>query len=60
MNTTPEQILDIEAALVSDENLERDKDTLDFQRCARLHNYLVAYAYMARKRKRMKKDKQHQ
>jgi hypothetical protein len=37
MNTTPEQILDLE-------------DALDFQRCARLHNYLVAYAYMARKR----------
>lgn len=44
MNTTPEQIVDIEDALVSDENLARDEDTLDFQRCARLHNYLVAYA----------------
>lgn len=48
MNTTAEQILDIEDALVSDENPARDEDTLDFQRCARLHNYLVAYAYMAR------------
>ncbi|KAJ5189452.1 hypothetical protein N7491_005783 [Penicillium cf. griseofulvum] len=48
MNTTPEQILVIEDALVSDENQARDEDTLDFQRCARLHNYLVAYAYMAR------------
>ncbi|KAJ5966682.1 hypothetical protein N7501_002930 [Penicillium viridicatum] len=28
--------------------IQRDEDTLDFQRCARLHNYLVAYAYMAR------------
>ncbi|CAI7641096.1 unnamed protein product [Penicillium viridicatum] len=44
---TPEQIVDIEDALVSDEN-PADEDTLDFQRCARLHNYLVAYAYMAR------------
>ena len=48
MNTTPEQILDIEDALVTHENPARDEDTLDFQRCARLHNYLVAYAYMAR------------
>ncbi|KAJ5531825.1 hypothetical protein N7527_005218 [Penicillium freii] len=32
---TPEQILDIEDALVSDENPARDEDTLDFQRCAR-------------------------
>ncbi|CAG8066575.1 unnamed protein product [Penicillium salamii] len=49
MNTTAEQILDIEDALVSDDNPARDEYTLDFQRCARLHNYLVAYAYMARK-----------
>lgn len=48
MNTTPEQIVDIEDALVSDKNPARDEDTLDFERCARLHNYLVAYAYMAR------------
>ncbi|CAG8363368.1 unnamed protein product [Penicillium salamii] len=48
MNTTAEHILDIEDALVSDENSARDEYTLDFQRCARLHNYLVAYAYMAR------------
>ncbi|KAJ5761996.1 uncharacterized protein N7511_005378 [Penicillium nucicola] len=45
---TPEQILDIEDALVTDQNPARDEDTLDFQRCARLHKYLVAYAYMAR------------
>ncbi|KAJ5871208.1 uncharacterized protein N7529_003561 [Penicillium soppii] len=48
MNTTPERILDIEDALVSDKNPARDEDTLDYQRCARLHNYLVAYGWMAR------------
>ena len=48
MHTTPEQILDIKDALVSDENPARDEDTLDFERCARLHNYLVAYTSMAR------------
>jgi hypothetical protein len=48
MNTTPERILDVEDALVSDENPARDDDTLDYERCARLHNYLVAYGWMAR------------
>ena len=51
VNTTPEHILDIEDALVcnalaSDENGEHGENTLDFQRCVRLHYYLVAYAYM--------------
>ncbi|KXG48129.1 uncharacterized protein PGRI_019990 [Penicillium griseofulvum] len=51
VNTTPEHILDIEDALVcnalaSDENREHGENTLDFQRCVRLHYYLVAYAYM--------------
>jgi hypothetical protein len=48
MNTTPEQILDIEDALVSEDNPARDDGALDYERCARLHNYLVAYAWMAR------------
>lgn len=48
MNTTPEQIFDIEDALVSDENPARDEDTLDFERYARLHNYLVVYTSIAR------------
>lgn len=48
MNTTPQLILDIEDALVSDENPARDNGTLDYERCARLHNYLVAYGWMAR------------
>lgn len=50
MNSTPEQILDIEDALVSDENPPRhfNDGTLDYERCARLHNYLVAYGWMAR------------
>ncbi|KAJ6018172.1 hypothetical protein N7451_001551 [Penicillium sp. IBT 35674x] len=48
MNSTPEQILDIEDALVSDENPPRYDGTLDYERCARLHNYLVAYGWMAR------------
>ncbi|KAJ5975131.1 hypothetical protein N7481_008838 [Penicillium waksmanii] len=47
VNTTPQQILDIEDALVSDENPARD-GALDYERCARLHNYLVAYGWMAR------------
>ncbi|KAJ5987816.1 hypothetical protein N7481_003026 [Penicillium waksmanii] len=48
INTTPQLILDIEDALVSDENPARDNGTLDYERCARLHNYLVAYGWMAR------------
>jgi hypothetical protein len=48
MNTTPQQILNIEDALVSDDNPARDDGTLDYERCARLHNYLVAYGWMAR------------
>ncbi|KAJ6133733.1 hypothetical protein N7523_000055 [Penicillium sp. IBT 18751x] len=48
MNTTPQMILDIEDALVSDDNPARDDGTLDYERCARLHNYLVAHGWMAR------------
>jgi hypothetical protein len=47
-NTTPQSILDIEDALVSDDNPARDDGTLDYERCARLHNYLVAHGWMAR------------
>ncbi|KAJ6008132.1 hypothetical protein N7540_012108 [Penicillium herquei] len=47
MNTT-HQILDINDALVSDENPARENGTLDYERCARLHNYIVAYGWMAR------------
>ncbi|OGE53200.1 hypothetical protein PENARI_c008G01235 [Penicillium arizonense] len=48
MNATPQQILDIEDALVSGDNPAHDDGTLDYERCARLHNYLVAYGWMAR------------
>ncbi|KAJ6000203.1 hypothetical protein N7481_000612 [Penicillium waksmanii] len=48
MNTTAQHILDIEDALVSDENPPRDNGTLEYERCARLHNYLAAYGWMAR------------
>ncbi|KAJ5720810.1 uncharacterized protein N7483_008744 [Penicillium malachiteum] len=47
MNTTPDQILDINDALVSDENPARENGTLDYERCARLHNYIVACGWMA-------------
>ncbi|KAJ5893060.1 hypothetical protein N7504_009751 [Penicillium tannophilum] len=53
MNVTPQQILDIEDAIVSEENPPRDDGTLDYERCARLHNYLVAYGWMARHGKDM-------
>ena len=48
MNITPQNILDIEDALVSDENPASSNGTLDYARCARLHNYIVAYGWMAR------------
>ncbi|KAJ6189393.1 hypothetical protein N7519_004301 [Penicillium mononematosum] len=48
MNTTPEQILNIEDALVSEANPARLNGPLDYERCAGLHNYLVAYGWMAR------------
>lgn len=48
INMTVEQLLDIEDALVSDEHPARDDGTFDYERCARLHNYLVAYGWMAR------------
>ncbi|CAG7962390.1 unnamed protein product [Penicillium nalgiovense] len=47
MNTTPQQILNIEDALVSEANPARLNGPLDYERCARLHNYLVAYGWMA-------------
>ncbi|GAD95925.1 hypothetical protein PVAR5_4573 [Paecilomyces variotii No. 5] len=50
MNSTPEQILDIEDALVSQSNPARIDGSLDYERCARLHNYLVAYGWMTRHR----------
>lgn len=46
MSMTPRQVLDIEDALVSDDNPARNDGILDFKRCARLHNYLVAYGWM--------------
>ena len=45
--TTPQQLLDIDDALVSDSNPARTGGPLDYERCARLHNYLVAYGWMA-------------
>ncbi|KAJ6010775.1 hypothetical protein N7451_002187 [Penicillium sp. IBT 35674x] len=53
MNYTPQQILAIEDALVSDGNPARhiNDGALDYERCARLHNYLVAYGWMARHKK---------
>lgn len=56
MNTTPQQILDIEDALVSDANPARTDGPLDYERCARLHNYLVAYGWMARHGQREEPD----
>ena len=48
MRLISEQILDIEDALISHKYSARGEDTLDYERCARLHNYLVAYGWMAR------------
>lgn len=45
--TTPHRLLDIEDALVSESNPARTDGPLDYERCARLHNYLVAYGWMA-------------
>lgn len=44
--TTPQRLLDIDDALVSETNLARVDGTFDYERCARLHNYLVAYGWM--------------
>lgn len=46
IHMTVEQLLNIEDALVSDDHPARDDGTVDYGRCARLHNYLVAYAWM--------------
>uniref|UniRef100_A0A093VAB0 S-adenosylmethionine synthase n=1 Tax=Talaromyces marneffei PM1 TaxID=1077442 RepID=A0A093VAB0_TALMA len=43
----PQRLLDIDDALVSDSNPARNDGSLDYERCARLHNYLVAYSWMA-------------
>jgi hypothetical protein len=44
----PQHLLDIDDALVSHSNPARtDGRSLDYERCARLHNYLVAYGWMA-------------
>lgn len=44
----PRLLLDIDDAMVSDSNPARtDGRGLDYERCARLHNYLVAYGWMA-------------
>ncbi|KAJ5899931.1 hypothetical protein N7495_004675 [Penicillium taxi] len=53
IKVTPQKILDIEDALFSEESPPRDDGKLDFERCARLHNYLVAYGWMARHGKDM-------
>ncbi|KAJ5637428.1 hypothetical protein N7490_007307 [Penicillium lividum] len=44
----PRDVFDIEDALVTDANPGLDDYFLDYERCARLHNYLVAYGWMAR------------
>lgn len=44
----PRLIFDVDDVLVSDSNPARnDGRGLDYARCARLHNYLVAYGWMA-------------
>lgn len=44
----PQLLLDIDDALLSDSNPARtDGRSLEYERCARLHNYLVAYGWMA-------------
>ena len=44
--TTPQRLLDIDDALISETNPARVDGTFDYERCARLHNYLVAYGWM--------------
>ncbi|KAJ5777260.1 hypothetical protein N7520_000506 [Penicillium odoratum] len=44
----PRDVFDIEDALVTDANPALDDYSLDYERCARLHNYLVAYGWMVR------------
>lgn len=45
--TTPHRLLDIEDVLVSESNPARNVGPLDYERCARLHNYLVTCSWMA-------------
>ncbi|GLI73656.1 hypothetical protein PoHVEF18_001876 [Penicillium ochrochloron] len=47
LTSTPQGLLDIDDALVSESNPARTDGTFDHERCARLHNYLVAYGWMA-------------
>ncbi|OOQ91107.1 hypothetical protein PEBR_01159 [Penicillium brasilianum] len=47
LSSTPQTLLDIDDALVSETNPAREDGTFDYERCARLHNYLVAYGWMA-------------
>lgn len=47
LTSTPQTLLDIDDALVSETNPAREDGTFDYERCARLHNYLVAYGWMA-------------
>ncbi|KAJ5389941.1 uncharacterized protein N7496_001009 [Penicillium cataractarum] len=47
LTSTPQTLLDIDDALVSESNPAREDGTFDYERCARLHNYLVAYGWMA-------------
>lgn len=53
LTSTPQRLLDIEDALVSEANPARTDGTFDHERCARLHNYLVAYGWMARHEREM-------
>lgn len=46
LHDDPGQLLDIDDSLVSDTNPARSDNPLDFERCARLHNYLVAYDFL--------------
>lgn len=47
LTSTPQRLLDIDDALVSEINPARADGAFDYERCARLHNYLVAYGWMA-------------
>lgn len=47
LTTTPQRLLDIDDALVSESNPARTDGTFDHERCARLHNYLVAFGWIA-------------
>lgn len=44
---TLQELLDIEDALVTEQRPARSDGPLDYERCARLHNYLAVYGWMA-------------